>query len=62
MFPSEFLPNFNENLFVEYLQRLLLSIAASAVESVLTFSISILAAFAKLPEEITNCCCICYTK
>ena len=36
--------------FVECLQRLLLPIAASAVENVLRFNIFTLAAFAKLPE------------
>ena len=50
-FPVNFCEIFKDTYFVEYLQRLYLPIAASPVENVLTFSISILAAFAKLPKQ-----------
>ena len=41
---------FKNTYFVEYLQWLLLLVAASPVKNILTFSISILAAFVKLPQ------------
>ena len=57
-FPVIFCEIFVNTYFVEYPQRLLLPIAASAVENILTFNIAILVAFAKLPKKITNCSCI----
>ena len=41
---------FKNTYFVEYLQQLLLLIAVSAVEKILTFNISIFAVFAQMPE------------